>query len=780
MKRLYYLRNVAVLLLATLMLSSCCWKKPVFGNISIDKIIENMTLKEKAALLVGTGGYNGDSIDIIISEARNLIPGCAGTTCPIPRLSIPAIQLPDGPAGLRINPLREGSESTYYCTAFPIASMLASTWNTELVIEAGKAIGNEVKKYGADVILAPAMNIHRNPLCGRNFEYYSEDPFVTGKISAAMVNGIQQNGVGATIKHFALNNQETNRYNSNSIVSERTAREIYLKGFEIAIKESSPWAIMTSYNKINGVFAAENSNLLDSILRLEWGFEGMVMTDWGGGSDVIAMMSAGNDLLMPGTMKQIESIMEAVNNNSLSISYIDRNVKRILQLIEKTPKHSGYIHNNNPNLATHAQISKNCATEGMVLLKNSEQTLPISDKAKRIALYGVNSYNLLVIGTGSGSVNYKTSSNLDEGLTKAGYILDPSISTPYINYTTQLRAKNGGKHDRMMGGAIDSHIMPESLLRPMFKLKADAIANDLAIVTIGRSCGEFRDRTYSDDYLLSATENSMILDVCEAFHSKGKRVIVVLNIGAPIETTTWKDRPDAILLAGLPGQEGGDAITDILSGKVNPSGKLVDTYPISYFDTPSSKNFPHEPRLLLTTRVIHTNNSDKNLIANYDFTRFEEELNVGYRYFDQYPDKISFPFGFGLSYTTFEYEEPRVNHDKESLTIYIKVTNTGNIAGKEAVQIYIEAPTNNKDLPKPIKELKAFGKTSLLEPGESQILEMRVSEYDLASFSESLNSWVTSSGEYKICFASSSQHIRQSVVVNLPETKLYPSFGSLQ
>lgn len=779
MKSSFHLINAASIILATILLSACCWKKPIFGKASIDKIVDNMTLEEKAALLVGTGGYNGDSIDAAINDAKNLIPGCAGTTYPIPRLGIPAIQLPDGPAGLRINPLRQGSESTYYCTAFPVANMLASTWNTELVTEAGKAIGDEVKKYGADVLLAPAINIHRNPLCGRNFEYYSEDPFVTGKISAAMVNGIQHNGVGATIKHFALNNQETNRYNNNTIVSERAAREIYLKGFEITVRESSPWAVMTSYNKINGIYTAENSNLIDSILRSEWGFKGVVMTDWGGGSDVVAMMSAGNDLLMPGTHKQTESIIEAVKNNSLSISHVDRNVKRILQLIEKTPKHSGYIHRDNPDLTAHALVSKNCAVEGMVMLKNNEHTLPLSEKTKRVALYGVNSYNLLVIGTGSGSVNYKEATSLDEGLTKAGYILDPSVSSPYNNYIVQLKSESSGRNDRMMGGGTDTHFMPESLLRPMFKLKADAIANDIAIVTIGRSCGEFRDRTYSEDYLLSTSESSLIMDVCEAFHSKGKRVVVVLNIGAPIETTAWKEKPDAILLAGLPGQEGGDAITDVLSGKVNPSGKLVDTYPADYFDIPSSKNFPYDQRQLSIERRASMSNPERIPVANYDFTRYEEELKIGYRYFDLHPEKISFPFGFGLSYTTFEYEEPKVKYEKGLVVLSVKITNTGSVAGKEVVQIYFEAPADD-NLPKPVKELRTFSKTALLKPGESQILEMTVNEYYLASFSESHNSWITLSGTYRVCFASSSQDIRKSVVVNLPVTKFYPSFGSLQ
>ena len=751
-----------------------CNRTVEFGKSPVKKVVAAMTLEEKVNLLVGVGAWNGNDIAQEIKDAKGLIPGCAGQTYPIPRLGIPSVMLPDGPGGLRINPTRQGDEKTYYCTSFPVATVLAQSWNQQLVEEVGVAIGDEVKRYGADCLLAPALNLHRNPLLGRNFEYYSEDPVISGKTAAAMVRGVQSNGVGATIKHFALNNQETNRMANDAQVDQQTARELYLKGFEIAVRESQPWAVMTSYNKINGTYAPENENLIEEILRDEWGFQGMVMTDWGGGRDAVATVKAGNDLLMPGSAQQIQTIIEAVQNGTLDEKIIDRNVERILEFVARSPKMQGYEFQNDPDLDAHAGVARSSATEGMVLLKN-EGALPLAKNCNIIALYGVSSYDMYVVGTGSGSVNYKHAVGLDEGLKAAGYKLEPSVYNSYSKYVQEHKqtARPGG----FMRTNLTNHVIPQSPVRKPYQYRADAIASDIAIITIGRSCGESADRGYEGDYTLTEIEQGVIKDVCDAFHSKGKKVVVILNIGAPIETASWKSQPDAILLAGLPGQEAGYAITDVLKGDVNPSGKLVDTYVVDFNKIPSTANFPVNARELQSAARANRNNPDAKPVAMYDYTEYKERLNIGYRYYDSHPEQVSYPFGFGLSYTTFAYSEPQAKIEDGVVTMSVKVTNTGSVAGKEVVQVYVEAP--NGGLNKLTKELKAYGKTALLQPGESEVLEFRLSGYDLAAFNLNESCWQTVKGEYKADFAASSQDIRCQAQFTLVQEQTFPAIGTL-
>ena len=331
-----------------------------------------LSLEDKAHFVIGVGmaGFSGDNA--VIGATQSLVPGAAGTTYPLDSLGIPAIVLADGPAGLRIDATREGDSATYYCTHFPIGTLLASTWNTQLIEKVGQAIGEEVKEYGADVLLAPALNIMRNPLCGRNFEYYSEDPVVAGKTAGAYITGVQKNDVGTSIKHFAANNQETNRMNTDARISQRALREIYLKGFEIAIKESKPWTVMTSYNYINGTYTSESKDLVQTILRDEWGYEGTVMTDWFGGKDGALQMWAGNDMLQPGKNEQFDSIVAGVKSGKLAEADLDRNVSRILNLIEKSPRYQGYKYSNKPDLKAHAEVTRQSAAEGMVLMKNEK------------------------------------------------------------------------------------------------------------------------------------------------------------------------------------------------------------------------------------------------------------------------------------------------------------------------------------------------------------------------------------------------------------------------
>lgn len=678
-----------------------------------------------------------------------------------PVWGIPAIVLADGPAGLRIDPIREGDSATYYCTHFPIGTLLASTWNQDLVEEVGKSIGNEVLEYGADVLLAPALNIHRNPLCGRNFEYYSEDPLVSGKIAAAYVRGIQSNGVGTSIKHFAVNNQETNRNANDARITPRALREIYLKGFEIAVKESAPWTVMSSYNHINGTYASENTDLLSTLLRDEWNFEGMVVTDWFGGKDAVAQMIAGNDMLQPGRANQYDMIIEGVKSGKLDESILNRNVKRVLELILQTPHFKEYKYSNKPDLKAHAAVTRQSATEGMVLLKNNNETLPFERKVRNIALFGCTSYDFIAGGTGSGNVNRAYTVSLLDGLKNAGYQIDEALKADYEQYIEAENKKNTPDSSQPF-----SRFMPvprPTELIPTTKVLSEQVAKaDVALVTLGRTSGEFVDRNVSD-FELSEEELQLLKSVSQAFHAAGKKVVVVLNIGGVIETASWKKLPDAILLAWQAGQEGGNSVTDVLSGKVSPSGKLTMTFPNKLMDVASSTNFPMDARANTDVR----NKEDKSSsVKNVDYTDYEEDIFVGYRYFDSFGKQVSYPFGYGLSYTTFEYVNPSVKVDNGIYSVSIDVKNVGKFAGKEVVQLYVSAP-NRFQMNKPEKGLKAFTKTKELRPGETVTATLKLNTTDLASYDEASSSWVVDAGNYKFLIGTSSKDIKAVLDVDV-------------
>ena len=752
------MKKISILAMSAAAVLSCAPKgDPQLGKDSLDKVVAAMTLEEKAHLVIGTGMAGSSGEAPVVGETRNLVPGAAGTTYPIPRLGIPAIVLADGPAGLRINPLREGDANTYYCTHFPIGTLLASTWNTELVEQVGQAIGNEVLEYGTDVLLAPALNIHRNPLCGRNFEYYSEDPVVSGKTAAAYVRGVQSNGVGTSIKHYALNNQETNRMKNDVRVSPRAVREIYLKGFEIAVKESQPWTVMSSYNFVNGVYTSESKDLQTTMLRDEWGFKGMVMTDWFGGADAAAQMWAGNDMLQPGRPGQFEDIVEGVRSGRLSEADLDRNVRRVLELIVKSPRFKGYEFSNKPDLKAHAAVTRQSAVEGMVLLENNG-VLPLASEISRVAVFGTTSYDFIAGGTGSGNVNRAYTVSLLEGLRNAGYAIDAELEKTYTKYikeeTERLNPKSDDPMAMFMPKIRAGEFVPSAgLLDKMVR------ANDVAIITLGRNSGEFFDRKVAD-FTLTEQESGMIEAVCTAFHKAGKKVVVILNVGGVIETASWKNLPDAVLLAWQAGQEGGNSVADVLKGVANPSGKLTMTFPVRYEDHASSRNFPIDMAFGMFGK-----DKDAEPQRNVDYTEYEEGIYVGYRWFDKQGLEVSYPFGYGLSYTRFEWSEASVKPSRGETAVSVKVTNTGKIPGKDVVELYVAAPQGELD--KPVKELKAYAKTRELQPGESQLVTLKVKNSELASYDESASAWVTDAGHYDFMLGSSSRDIRATLCAEI-------------
>ena len=750
-----------ILMLTTLgCLTANAQKLPQLGKSPIQEVVNAMTIEEKASMLIGSEMF-GPTLE---GNPRLSVPGAAGATFPIKRLSIPPTVLADGPAGLRIQPTRENDKKTYYATAFPVGTALASTWDTSLIQEVGKAIGNEVKEYGADVLLAPAINIHRNPLNGRNFEYYSEDPLISGEIAAAYINGVQSNGVGTSVKHFAANSQETNRLSINEHISERAMREIYLRGFEIVVKKAQPWTVMSSYNKINGVYTSASTDLLTTILRDEWGFKGYVMSDWFGGyesfeslgktsSDVVKQLTAGNDLLMPGTKEQYNNIVSSIKSGELSKEIVDRDVKHILEVIVKSPAFKKYKFSNNPNLKEHAEITRKVAAEGMVLLKNDNNILPYTSKNVPIAVFGTTSYNFIAGGTGSGDVNEAYTVSLMEGLNKGGYQIDGGLKNIYVPYVDAEAKKESARRERE-GGILAS---PKRMLEPELEnvlIDNAAKSSSLALITIGRNSGENTDRKIYEDFYLAQDEVKLINAVSESFHAQGKKVVVVLNIGGAIETFSWRDKVDGIVLAWQPGQEGGNSVVDILSGAVNPSGKLTMTLPVDYNNHPSAANWLGIP------------------VGNPKDVFYEEGVYIGYRYFNTFGVKPSYEFGYGKSYTDFKFSALTLSNKifNEQLEVSVTVTNIGKISGKEVVQLYLGAPAFNTD--KPESELKAFAKTKLLNPGESQVITFTLKLSDLASFVEKQDAWVAEAGIYNIKIGASSLDIKVKDSFTLPIEKI--------
>lgn len=746
------MKQSKIFTLSFLLFSTLLFSQNKLNKDNINDIVDRMTLEEKIFMVLGNNN----------NEWRKYIG--VGSTWMSSEHGIPPIIFDDGPAGLRIKPHREGDTKTYFCTAFPTATALAATWNTELVENVGKAMGNEVLEYGSDILLAPAANIHRNPLNGRNFEYYSEDPLLSGKIGASMVRGVQSNGVGTSVKHFIANNQESNRKGVNTVISQRALREIYLRSFEIIVKESHPWTIMSSYNRINGIYAAENKDLLKRVLRDEWGFKGIILSDWVSGNDAVAQIRAGNDLIMPGfpveyAQYHYDELLSAVKDKILDEETLNQCVRRILNTVTMTPRFKNYKFSSTPDLKSHAQISLEAASEAMVLLKNDNGTLPLKKSIKNIALFGKTSYDFIAGGTGSGEVNYERAVSLKEGLTKGGFKLLKPIEDFYTIIVDSIYANTKGNNKYAVVNHAEITISKEEIKKQLKK-------SDAAIITIGRISGEGADRSEKDYFGLTDVERQLISDVCDVYHAVGKKVIVVLNIGGVIETNSWKDLPDAILLAWQTGQQGGEAVNDILTGKANPSGKLPMSYPLTYADVPSSPFFPGVP--------------EKNPINSF----YNEGIYVGYRFYDTFDKAVSYEFGYGLSFTTFEYSDIKISSEifENNVTVNLRIKNAGKVSGKEVVQLYLSAPDENID--KPTKELKGIVKTKMLLPGESQDVSFVIDARSLASFWSGISCWVVDQGKYEVLVGSSSRDIRQKVYFNVPsviETEqlndvMYPNF----
>ena len=688
---------------------------------SVDAVVAAMTIEEKAKAIAGMG----------MSKATN-IRGVAGSTYAIPRLGIPEVVYADGPVGLRLGASAAvvgniDPSQVRYTTAFPVTIAVASSWNPDLASRIGAAIGDECRAFGVDVLLAPGINIQRDPLNGRNFEYFSEDPYLTGTMASAFVNGIQERGVGATVKHFAVNNQETARRTINEVVSERALREIYLSAFEMVVKDAKPWALMSSYPSVNGTFASQNPYLLTDILRREWGFSGFVMSDWWGVRDPLAALPAGNDLAMPGGARYDgtipapeELVLAALKTGALEVGVVDENIRRILRAVLKTGAFKGNKPTNKPDLTAAIGVARSAASEGMVLLRNEAAALPLAAGAK-VAVFGRNARSLIIIGGGSAEVN-----------------ADPARIVALLD---------GFKQDGLTT-LVEANGTP--LLEGVSNAAVNAAADqaDVAILSFGRDSSEGTDR-YSMD--MHKDELALIKAVSIAFHAKGKKVVVLLNVGAPIEVASWRESVDAILLTWLPGQEAGLAVADVVTGRVNPSGKLPITFPKKYTDSPTFGNFPG---------YIGAPPGYRGTVI------YGEGIYVGYRYYDTKEVEPAYAFGHGLSYTTFAYGNarigaPSVDLDKnDSVMVSVDVTNSGKVAGQEVVQLYVRDEASRLD--RPYQELKGYQKVAL-SPGESKTVRFTLDRRALSAYDPMRKSWLAEPGRFSIGIGASSRDIRATL-----------------
>lgn len=669
--------------------------------MNIQSILEQMTLEEKAALCTGASAW---------------------TTTPIERLGVPEMIISDGPHGVRreANIHAWGEGETLPATCFPTASCLASTWDRELIHEMGEALAEECVALDVDVLLGPGANMKRSPLGGRNFEYFSEDPYLAGELATSLIKGIQSKGIGTSLKHFAANNQEFQRFSISAEVDERTLREIYLPAFEKAVKQAQPWTVMCAYNKVNGTFASEHDELLNKILKDEWGFEGLVVSDWGAVRDRVAALKGGLDWQMPGPQaRDVKKVVDSVRSGELDETVLDESVRRILRIVSKaseTPKGGEF------DAEAHHELARRVASEGMVLLKN-DGILPLKDQ-QQIAVIGRSAMRPHFQGGGSSHIN------------------STKVAVPF----TELKAQNKDTQFTYSEGYPTDDSFRQDMIDEAVKLAQTANVAILYIALPTFKESEGYDRR---DLNLTAQQIALIKAVAKA----QPQTIVVLNNGAPIAMRDWINDVAAVLEGWMMGQAGGAAIADILFGKVNPSAKLAETFPVKLADIPAHLNWPGDAGVV----------------------RYGEGLFIGYRYYEAKDMPVQFPFGYGLNYTTFEYGNPAVSartfKDVDGLTVTVDITNTGEVAGKEIVQLYVH--DHQSSLVRPEKELKGFAKVNL-QPGETKTVSITLDFRAFAYYHPEYKQWITEDGDFDLIIAASATDVRQSVTVRLESTLTLP------
>lgn len=670
-------------------------------TVDVPSLIDEMTLEEKAALCTGASAWSTTAVE---------------------RLGVPAIIMSDGPHGVRrmANLHSIAGSKSLPATCFPSASCLASTWDADLIHQMGVALGDEARALNVDVLLGPGVNIKRSPLGGRNFEYFSEDPYLAGELAAGLIAGVQSTGVGTALKHFAANNQEYQRFSISAELDERTLREIYLPAFEKAIKLARPWLVMCAYNKVNGVYASEHHRLLTEILRHEWGFAGVVVSDWGAVRNRVAALKAGLDLEMPGPQEErVKAVAAAARSGELDSALLDASVRRILQTIGKaqaTPKGGDF------DADAHHELARRVAAEGMVLLKN-DGILPLQGQ-QQIAVIGRSAVEAHYQGGGSSHVNPTR-------------VVAPFDALRACAPATQFTYAEGYPAD----DSFRQELLDQAV--------AAARAAEVALLFVALPA--FKESEGYDRQDLDLTDHQVTL--IQAVSRAQPHTVVILNNGAPIAMSAWLAGVAAVLEAWMMGQAGGAAVADVLFGRANPCGRLAETFPLRLSDTPAFINWPGEAGAVC----------------------YGEGLFVGYRYYDARKLPVLFPFGYGLSYTTFLYSDPRVSapefKDRDGLTLTVDVTNTGVCAGKEVVQVYVH--DRKSTLARPEKELKAFAKVEL-QPGETKSVTFKLDFRAFAFYHPKHGQWVAEDGDFDLLIGASAADIRCRVAVTLESTLALP------